>query len=224
MKILSNNPWQGFDFSDEMVHPDDLDAVRFHNDSSKSDYQFLLHLAPEPWIGNLAGNLLVLYSNPGATEANLNKILQPNHELVMQKSIKNLNQENDAYPHFHFDPELEQTEGAQWFKSKYRWLIDATSNQAVSKNLITCELAPYHSVKWKAPKLKLPTQEFTYQIIREAIAREAVILLARTPKIWIQNIPELLKYPKVYSPNSINASISPNNYPGKFDQIVDSLV
>jgi hypothetical protein len=221
---MNKNPWVGFKFSDSMLHPDDADSVEFHNRSSKSDYQFLLHLAPEPWIGNLHGNLLVLYSNPGATQDNLNKVFQPKHHEVMEKSISNLNQEITSFPHFHFDPELKDTEGGKWFRSKYRWLIEETSDRAVSENLITCELAPYHSVKWKVPRRKLPTQEFTYEIIRNAMSRGAVILLARTPKIWLKNLPELEKYPKVFRPNSINASISPKNYPGNFDKIINSLI
>jgi hypothetical protein len=207
-----------------MLHPDDAESVEFHNNSSKADYQFLLHLAPEPWIGSLQGNLLVLYSNPGATQDNLNKVLQLKHNEVMEKSISNLNQEITSFPHFHFDPELKDTEGGKWFRSKYRWLIEETSDRAVSENLITCELAPYHSVKWKIPRRKLPTQEFTYEIIRSAMYRDAVILLARTPKIWLKNLPELEKYPKMFRPNSINASISPKNYPGNFDKIIEAVI
>lgn len=218
-----NNPWVGFKHSDEMVHPLDIHAVRKHNQSSKPDYQFLLHLAPEPWIGNLKGNLLVLYANPGATQDNLKRVIQKNHSKVMEKSIKNLNQTNIDFPHFHFDPELSGTEGSNWFESKYKWVLNATSRQELARNLITCELAPYHSVKWKVPKVMPRTQEFTFQIIREGIERGAVILLARSARLWTHNIPELLKYDRVYRPNSINASISPNNYPDSFDKIIDAV-
>jgi hypothetical protein len=217
------NPWIDFAYSESMVHPIDLESVSHHNKTSKLEYQFLLHLAPEPWIGNLNGKLLVLYSNPGATSDNVKKIFQPLHDLVMKKTIDNLSQKNAAYPHFHFDPELVDTEGGKWFRNKYKWLIEATSLKAVASNLITCELAPYHSLKWKIPKFMPPTQEFTYQIIREAMDRDAVILLARTPKLWLKNIPELEKYPKVFRPNSINASVSPNNYPKGFAEVVSAI-
>jgi hypothetical protein len=141
----------------------------------------------------------------------------------MEKSLKNLNQTNFDFPHFHFDPELRGTEGAEWFQSKYKWLLDSTSRKAVANNLVTCELAPYHSVKWKAPKFMPPTQEFTYQIIRDAIARGATILLARSARIWTEHIPELGSYNRVYRPNSINASVSPNNYPNSFDKILNAV-
>lgn len=218
------NPWDGFEYSNEMVHPLDVSAVLEHNQTSKPEYQFLLHLAPEPWIGNLGGNLFVLYANPGATKDNLNKVIQENHVKVMEKSIKNLNQSNSGFPHFHFDPELRETEGAKWFESKYKWVLDATSRQALATNLVTCELAPYHSVKWKVPRIMPPTQDFTYQIIRDAMERNAVILLARSAKIWTEHIPELSRYHRVYRPKSINASISPNNYPGCFDKIIDAVL
>jgi hypothetical protein len=70
-----SNPWDGFQYSTEMVHPLDVAAVSRHNQTSKPEYQFLLHLAPEPWIGNLKGNLLVLYANPGATQDNLKRVI-----------------------------------------------------------------------------------------------------------------------------------------------------
>ena len=218
------NPWSDFKYSSKMVHPMDFSAVTEHNQTSKPEYQFLLHLAPEPWIGNLKGNLLVLYANPGATQDNLNRVIQENHTRVMEKSIKNLTQSNAEFPHFHFDPELSGTEGAKWFESKYKWVLDSTSRRAVATNLITCELAPYHSVKWKVPKVMPPTQEFTYQVIRDGIERDAVILLARSARIWIEHIPQLAKYNRVYYPNSINASVSPSNYPGNFDKIIDAVL
>lgn len=98
-----------------------------------------------------------------------------------------------------------------------------TSRTAVANNLVTCELAPYHSVKWKVPGVMPPTQEFTYQIIRDGIDRGAVILLARSARIWTEHIPELANYHRVYRPKSINASISPNNYPDCFDKIISAV-
>ena len=69
------NPWLGFKHSEQMVHQLDEASVKEYNLTSKRDYQYLLNLAPEPWIGNIDGNLLVLYSNPGATRENLNGVV-----------------------------------------------------------------------------------------------------------------------------------------------------
>jgi hypothetical protein len=73
-----------------MVHPLDVPAVSRHNQTSRQEYQFLLHLAPEPWIGNLEGNLLVLYANPGATLDNLNRV-QQTCKLVLDGTSKSFN-------------------------------------------------------------------------------------------------------------------------------------
>lgn len=223
MKFTETNPWIGFTKSNKMVHPLDQVAVEHHNKTSKRDYQFILHLAPEPWIGNIEAKLLVLYSNPGATKSNALGIFQPLHDLVLERSIRNLNQENQEYPHFDFDPELNETEGAMWFHKRFRWLVDIFGVQKVSQQLLTCELSPYHSLKWKIPKLMPPTQNFTYQIIREAMLRNATILLARTPKLWMENVPELATYPYLFRPKSINAAVSPNNYPDNFEKILEAL-
>ena len=219
----SENPWLSFEFSDRMVHHLDEKIISSHNASSKPEYQFLLNLAPEPWIGNLNGNLLVLYSNPGATKENLSGNLPQKYEKVIEKSINNLQQKNFRYPHFHFDPDLVDTEGAKWYIKKYQWLIKEVGQQVLSKNLITCEVCPYHSFRWKIPKILPPTQKFTFKIVEEAIDRGATILLARSAQIWLEYVPKLSAYPKVFRPNSINASISPGNYGDNFHKILSSF-
>lgn len=166
---------------------------------------------------------LVANPNPGATQGDLARTTQRDHSLIVEKSMRNLNQENASFPHFFFDPELKETDGGKWFSKKYRWLIEATDRAAVARNVVTCELAPYHSVRWRNPKTMPPTQEFTYAIVRNAIERDATILLARTPKIWEQHVLELKTYPRVYRPNSINASVSPGNYLGAFNEIVKAI-
>ena len=217
------NPWLGFKHSEQMVHQLDEASVKEYNLTSKRDYQYLLNLAPEPWIGNIDGNLLVLYSNPGATRENLNGVNPPYYELVVEKSIKNLNQENTQYPHFYFDPAMSSTEGAKWFTAKYKWLIDEVGVSVLARNLLTCELSPYHSFKWKPPKKQFQTQKFTFEIVKEAMARDALILIARSNKIWTENIPDLARYPRTLTPNSINASVSPGNYPRGFEGILSKL-
>lgn len=218
-----NNPWLDFNISDHMVHPLDEDSVAYHNRTSKAEHQFLTYLPPEPWIGNLNASLVVLYSNPGATINNTKRVFQTGHDLVVEKSIQNLKQTLKNFPHFHFDPALANTEGATWFLQRYRWLIEQVGISAVSKNLLTCELAPYHSLKWKEPKRPIYTQSFTNHLIRSAMDRRALILVARSKRIWFNHIPELEKYPRTIYPNSINASVSPGNYPRDFESIVAAV-
>jgi len=221
---MKDNPWQDFAKSESMVHQLDRESVSQHNAKAKPEHQFLLQLAPEPWIGNLEGKLLVLYANPGATESDIRGELRNEHDLIVDKSIKNLNQKLTNYPHFFFDPELDGTTGSTWFLKKYRRLIEATSRERVAKNLVTCELAPYHSKNWYQPKIMPPTQEFTFNIVRKAIDRKATIVVGRGKKIWEKHVPELIGYPLVCEPNSKqNASISPGNYPNDFNKILNSI-
>jgi len=223
--MVTINPWVDLKMSDRMVHPLDEAAVNAHNIKVKDDYKFLTNMVPEPFVGNVAAPVLLLMANPGATQANALGKFGPERNVVVQASIDNLVQRNVSYPLFHLDPKLSGTEGADWYRSKLRWLIEECGELGVANNLFTAELVPYHSIKWREPKSKIPTQEFTVSVVNQAISRGALILVARSYRSWINQIPQLITYPKMIRANSpMNASISPGNYGlENFQAIVKAL-
>jgi hypothetical protein len=215
-----NNPWLDLEISKSMVHPDDKESVDFHNRNSKPKYQFLLHLAPEPWIGRVNSPVVILLANPGATELDLRGKPQYKADQIIQKSFSNIKQEEMDFPHFFFDPELDGTQGQRWYFKAFKSLLEEFSTKHISQNVMTCEMAPYHSRNWKQPKKSLPTHNYTNYLVREAMQREAMILVHRAKRLWFEMIPELEKYPKRYFPSSMqNASISLGNYKAAFEEI-----
>jgi hypothetical protein len=223
MNLEAKNPWRNFEASDQMVHENDRASVESHNSKVEPKYRFLLQLAPEPWIGSIDAPIIILYANPGATPANLLGEKEPNRK-ILELSLQNLRQEFSEFPHFFFNPTLKSEPGGRWFRKRFRELIEATSLERVAQSIATVEAAPYHSVNWKSPKTPIPTQEFTNDIVRNAIAKGALILRARHVKGWVKAVPELSQYANVIYPSSAQcAYVSANNYKGTFERIVEAI-
>jgi hypothetical protein len=96
------NPWKEFEESGYMIHPKDEAVIKLHNDSVDKKYRFLLHLAPEPWIGSINSSLVVLYANPGATDFDLTGKPQFKAREINRLARTNLRQEPSLFPHFFF--------------------------------------------------------------------------------------------------------------------------
>lgn len=218
------NPWSNFEKSDFLVHPDDRSILEYHNKHSKPQHQFLTHLAPEPWIGNIEAPIVVLLANPGATNLDVKGREQPKASAIISKSISNLRQESVDYPHFFFNPELSETAGQAWYFKAFKSLLQHFDTKHLAKNVLTCEMAPYHSKNWKKPSNDFPTQKYTNYLVKIAIQRNAIILMHRARKLWLAMVPELERYPLKYVPSSWQSpAISPRNYKTSFESIRSRL-
>ena len=218
------NPWTSLEISASMVHDLDRESFDLHNSRVTKEFQFLDHLAPEPWIGNISANLLVLLANPGATLQDVQRKPQKLASLINQLSIANLRGELKDYPHFFFDPRLIGSDGYNWYASRFAHLIKETSAQNVSQKILSCELVPYHSFSWRKPRLLPPTQQYTFNLVVEAMKRDAVILIGRGRAEWFKNVPGLEKYSRYFQPSSPqSAYVSPNNYGKNFEKILQAI-
>ena len=218
------NPWHDFEISTNMIHELDRHSVDLHNLSVAAEYKFLPLLAPEPWIGDTKADLLVLLANPGATRGDVSGKKQNGADLINQLSIANLKHSISDYPHFFFNPILEGTDGHTWYKKRFRHLIEATDAQNISKKVLSCELVPYHSFSWKKPRVMPPTQSYTFELVRKAIDRGAIILIGRGKADWFKHVPELSKYKRYFQPASPQcAFVSPKNYGKNYREILKTI-
>ena len=218
------NPWLNFKVSAEMIHPTDANAFHDHNSRVSENFRFLPHLAPEPWIGNTKAKLLVLLANPGATQSDVKGIKQNGADEINELSVLNLNHALTDYPHFFFDPQLAGTDGHNWYSKRFKSLIAETSVENVANKVLSCELVAYHSFSWKKPRLNPATQEYTNQLVAEAIERNAVILVGRGKADWINNVPALRSYKNYFQPASAQCSyITERNYKENYKHILASI-
>jgi len=106
-------------------------------------------------------------------------------------------------------------------------------NKATSEEF-KIQFFPYHSKKYKPIPKKilqnnnfeeyLPSQEYNFQLVREAIHRNAIIVIPRAVKIWEKAIPELKSYQQKYSTNSYgNIILSEKNLGNGYSVIIENL-
>lgn len=219
-----NNPWLGFKYSDYMVNEIDEEAFREHNRVASSKFAFIPFLTPEPWIGNPKADVVILLANPGATKENIAGQREENpfrHEL----SIANLNDEAMDYPHYFLDPRLANDPGGKWWRAALGSLIKGSSLESVARSVMSLEALPYHSGNFAMPPSPIPTQEYTFQILREAMARNAFVVIYRQPEYWFEKVPELVSYKhKTADPNTTQRVwITPGNLKNGYDEILERV-
>ena len=93
----------------------------------------------------------------------------------------------------------------------------------INRNLMCIQYFPYHSQKWRgAPHL--PSQEYTFHLVREAINSKKKIILMRAKRDWLSGVKELHdNYVKVVNP--ANPALSPANLgENEYEDIKDRLL
>lgn len=197
------------------------------------DLKLDLSVIPLHFIGDIHNaKVLVLNLNPGIDEKYLS-FYNENKEY-QDKIFNNLTFKDSKF--FEFDYYTENNEG-YWsrlsflFSDKYSEKILRNENgddtedldKFFTKNIALVEFFPYHSKKFsgikdiykstvKEMKEYLPSQQFVFNIIRERIEKENVIILfSRAATEWIQAIPEIKSYNKAYKcSNHLNPSFKLN--------------
>lgn len=202
-KITSLNPWKKLLNTPPFILPEDRELIDKHNKHwLGTDFEILLHEVPSPYIGNPKAPVVLLNLNPGYSPENFNNPMLPRFREVARA---NLLHEFYDYPFYVLDPSLEGTpSGYTWFMQKLGPLMKTINltERELSKQLFTVEYFPYHSVKYGWRGGILPSQKYAAHLIKETIIQESVIVIMRGKNIWMEAIPELIKYSRVYVLNS----------------------
>lgn len=91
-------------------------------------------------------------------------------------------------------------------------------------NKIFCiEFFPYHSRSYKPLRSILPSQHYSFHLVKEAISRGALIIMLRGRRGWLMQVPELAGYPFYILRSAQSGFISPRNLPVGFDDIEKAL-
>jgi hypothetical protein len=218
------NPWAEFEYSDFMVHALDQAAFDAHNRIATKNFKFIPFLTPEPWIGNTNANVVILLANPGATKENIDGQRESN-PFREELSIANLHGEYMEYPHYFLDPRLTSDPGGKWWRAALGTLIKETSLDQVANSVMSLEALPYHSGNFALPANPIATQSFTFELLREAMARQAFIVIYRQPDYWIENVPELARYQhKTMDPNTTQRVwITPGNLKNGYEELLEKI-
>jgi hypothetical protein len=221
-----DNPWLDVPTTPRFIAPCDLqtvDLVLAADPNAQSELHF--EVLPEPYAGDPERARVVLLSlNPGW--GNTEPGEQGGGVADWDDELRRNLAFNATTPFVHIDPRFQQTTGGgRWWSKRLRRLAEATSWEQVGERLMVLEFFGYHSHTWRSLPLPLPSQAFTFQLLREAMDKGNLIIVTRGLAQWVWNVPELYTYKRVIRLNSQRwVGLSPGNMPvGDFDRVVEAV-
>jgi hypothetical protein len=203
------NPWTRLRPKPPFVLPEDAHAASDHE----------LRLPPGPWYGPLnTAPVVALMLSPGVNSADFLDVQDPK---FLATSLAQLTGDS-PFP-FHL-PRWSHTAAGQYWAPRLRDLADATTDELVAERFAVAQLLPYHSKSWQEPRGIVPSQSFTFELVRRAIARHAVLIALVGWSRWTAVMPELERADVVVGRNPRNPYISPGNLGSAYWQIIRRLL
>ena len=192
------NPWTLLPSSAPYILPCDAQAVADFNARAGDRHRLQTSVLPEPYLGNPMAPVVLLNLNPGWNAAH-DPINHARPQFI-HRNRQNLLHESHPFPFYLLDPDL-LPHRTPWWDRRLKQLITATSREVVARGVFCAEYFPYHSKSFKKGAL-LPSQEYTFDLVRRAIERGAVVLLMRSKRLWLDAVPKLVSYDRLFEANS----------------------
>lgn len=216
----STNPWTSLPSAPPYVLPRDAPAIAAFNERASPDKRYDLSLFPEPFFGSISAPVLLLGLNPGWSPKDATTHAQP---WFAERSRSSLAHALSPYPFLHLQPGS-STPGALWWERIASALIARLGFDTVAKHISCVEYFPYHSPTFGSAKLAVPSQQYSFDLVRSAARRGAEIVVMRSWRLWSAAIPELSAYPRMhFVRNPRNPSLSSKNLANGFNAIVARL-
>jgi len=123
------------------------------------------------------------------------------------------------------------TSGGKWLRQKISQPLAShgVTRDDLNRNFAIIEYFPYHSksVNFNLSKT-LESQQYGFELVRQAIRNNALILIMRGEKLWLEAVPELASYHQtdncILAHSTRNAILSEANLGEKnFARVVEIL-
>ena len=218
---MTPSPWKTLPTQAPYVLATDSAHIEMFNKSVKArDPQRLrTELLPEPFVGSANAPVVILLLNPGFSRNDARHHKRPEFR---KRLLSNLH-DPWASTHAHLSDDLEGPGNWWWCHRACRRLIEEVGLEVVATNLLAVEFFPYHSQNYGHSHLRLPSQNFSFELVLGAMDRGAEIVCGRGRKEWFGAIPTLSTYPKLcHSQSPRQLSLTEGNIP-RYRQVVSAL-
>ena len=198
---LIENPWLNISWENGIAEIDKEYLTKF-----SCFEKIQKNTLPEPYTGDVKSNVYCLNLNLGDacvcddSEPQLKK----RFEEYTQKTLRHEINYNMWF-------RLKDTAGYDWWQQKTKELREYKKGQ--DPRMFVIEYFPYHTVKGTYFPRKLPSYEYSNQLIRQAMAENKYIVIMRHRKEWLQRISGLEEYERLAYLNSPeNPCLTKNNF------------
>ena len=192
------NPWKEYLVrqNKNKFHPQDEAHVLAFNSAIKDrkSYELAEHLEPFPYLGNPNTPIFVLLANPGKSGPEEKKSFSYSPKKLELHKSNLLHQGIDDFI-FRLDSPKDRTLESPYFKSRTAKLVEASSLHSVATKIFFVNFHGYHSQSWYPIPFTFYTQNYSFNLVKEAVSRGSHIVMSRNTTGWLTAIPELVKYP-----------------------------
>lgn len=214
------SPWIDLPLNPPYVLASDMAVLNDFNANASLEHKYDFSLLPEPYLGSANASVVILNLNPGWSPDDLRIHSDPYFSALIRRS---LNYRLESYPFLHLRPDVD-TPGSRWWRRRTHRLTEEVGFENISSNLACIEFYPYHSPRFSATSPRIPSQDYSFYLVRQAISRKAEIVIMRSIKLWINAVPELGRYDRLHlGVNPRAPFISPGNLKHSYTKIVDRL-
>lgn len=207
---LIENPWLNISWENSIAEIDKEYLTKF-----SCFKKIQTNTLPEPYTGDVNSNVYCLNLNPGS--ACVCDDSEPQLKEKFEKyTLQTLRHDIDENMWFL----LKETAGYTWLQQMTKELREYKKGQ--NPRMFVIEYFPYHTEEEAYFPRKLPSYEYSNQLIRQAMAENKYIVIMRHRKEWLQRISGLKEYERLaYLNNPRRPYLTKNNFkPGpraKFD-------
>ena len=205
------SPWTHIPSSPPYVLECDHTFVEhFNQKRAKESTRIHTDLLPEPYFGNINARVVVLLLNPGVGTSD--EQLHATEEF--SSALRSAYASTGGTKHLHLSAES-QGAGSKWWARTCKALLEHLSKDQLADKLLTVEFSPYHSRSFGHADYRLPSQDFGFELVKQAMSNDALIVCMRGERFWYGAIPQLAKHGRLlHLRNPRSASLSPGNMDG----------
>ena len=195
------NPWLDLPASPPFIAP--IDRPGLTPLLRKCDLK--LDLLPQPWTGNVnTAEVFVLALNPGFRPTDYDHLRNADYAEQWRLALSF----QTRTPFYFLDPALRGVGGGQYWQRRLRDLIAVAGMEAVAEKVICVEHFAYKSARYRPLGVTLPSQQYSFELVRTAIIDRKQIVVMRSHREWLKSVPELRSYPYIRLTNPRNPYFS----------------
>ena len=215
------NPWKNVPQTPPYILKNDFDALRQYQ-KGPENLGWRTELLPVPFLGDYQkASIIILCLNPGFIEKM--DIRDYGNKYYFQENIRSLTMKSHS-PFFCLDPKISFSGGYLWWTKILNHLINKFGIEHVSQKLMCLQYLAYHSKTYTNPPCLLPSQNYTFSLLKLAIKEQKTIVVMRSKKLWLKAVPELETCPYLELKNYRRPFLSEGNMNKEdFEVLIKSL-
>lgn len=195
------NPWLALPRHAPFILPSDAKSLDiYHEVDNHSDTAYHVYLPPLPFQGRPDAPVVLLGLNPGYVKADKERHSTPYFQDTIFRNYHH--DPTLEYPLFFLDPQIEagtEKGGQYWWHRRLKPLRQHyKDDKLLARAILSVQYVPYRSISYKHNRKSLESQEYGFELVRQAINREALIIGLRSKKLWEEAVPELKNYARFY--------------------------